>query len=355
VPIISLTWQLRAQTLVYPLFVVLLWLLVSDVLVPTRRVFLVLPLLVLWANLHGSVTLAALLVALRGMTYAGAAWRAGRSPGSWLPRSAALVLGPGLCIFASPYGFDLVGYYHRTLFNPSLSTYVAEWVPSTPSLDTAPFFVMAFGAVWLLGRTRSLTVFERVVLLVVLAASLASVRNVAWFGLTAVMVLPRALEEAWPSRSDSPKRHRLNTLIALGAVAAALVVTVVVAARPLSWLRQDWSPKAAAIVGRQAAADPSLRVLSTARAADWLLFTEPQLAGRMAFDIRLELLSHTQVKRFYQLENAIGDRWREATAGYRLLLIDPRSEGDLERVLLAESGMRTLYRGKRILVLSRPR
>src|SRR5918995_299450 len=65
-------WSLamRAQSLAIPMFVALVWLLASDSRSPSRRVFLVLPLLVLWANIHGTVTLACALVALRGLTIA---------------------------------------------------------------------------------------------------------------------------------------------------------------------------------------------------------------------------------------------------------------------------------------------
>src|SRR5262249_5258503 len=60
----------RAQTLACPLFALVLLLLVRDELRPSRHVFLTLPILVLWANIHGSVILGAGLVALRGLTVA---------------------------------------------------------------------------------------------------------------------------------------------------------------------------------------------------------------------------------------------------------------------------------------------
>ncbi|MDQ3824042.1 MAG: hypothetical protein M3321_12465, partial [Actinomycetota bacterium] len=47
--------QMRAQTLSSLLFVLVLWLLVADSRSPSRRVFLVVPLLVVWANVHGTV------------------------------------------------------------------------------------------------------------------------------------------------------------------------------------------------------------------------------------------------------------------------------------------------------------
>jgi hypothetical protein len=348
--IVAFAWPLRAQSLAYLLFVALLWLLADDSANPSRRIFLVFPLLVLWANLHGSVVLAAGLVALRGLTFAVAELRARREARTWLPRAAALLLAPGLLIFASPYGFGLADYYHRLLLNSSLTTYIVEWQPTAPRPVTAPFFAAAFGAVWLLGRTRRLTGFESITLLLTIAAALASVRSIAWFGFAAIVLLPPVLEDAWPSRS-SERAPRPIVLVGVGAFVAAVAFAVVVAVRPLSWLDRDWSPAGGAAVARAAAADPSLQIVSSLRYADWLLFTQPRLAGRLAFDARLELLSESQVKQVAKLANAIGESWKLGN-GSRLFLVDRKAEGDLERVLLAEPGARTLYAGDRLRIVA---
>ncbi len=57
-------WSIRAQMLALPMFTGLLWLLASEARNPTRRIWLALPLLVVWAQIHGSVALGALLVVL---------------------------------------------------------------------------------------------------------------------------------------------------------------------------------------------------------------------------------------------------------------------------------------------------
>jgi len=51
---------------VVPLFALLVYLLARDSRRPSARVYWCLPLLVVWANLHGTVTMAAGLVALHG-------------------------------------------------------------------------------------------------------------------------------------------------------------------------------------------------------------------------------------------------------------------------------------------------
>ena len=60
-------WTIRAQTTALPLFAATLWLLVdASRRGVRRRTLLVLPLLVVWANLHGSVILGAILSMLLG-------------------------------------------------------------------------------------------------------------------------------------------------------------------------------------------------------------------------------------------------------------------------------------------------
>ena len=89
---------MRAQVLSQLLFVTLFLLLVAESRRPSRRVALVVPLLVLWANLHGAVVVGAALTALLGAVELVRA--RGRSP----LRPAALLVVPWLCIFATPYG-----------------------------------------------------------------------------------------------------------------------------------------------------------------------------------------------------------------------------------------------------------
>ena len=56
------SWNARAQSLALVLFVSLVWLLVADARRQSRRVFLSLPLLVIWANVHGTAITGASLV-----------------------------------------------------------------------------------------------------------------------------------------------------------------------------------------------------------------------------------------------------------------------------------------------------
>src|SRR4029453_16239796 len=78
--------------------------------------------------------------------YGLAAWRSG-------PGRALLFLSP-LCVFASPYGFALAGYYNDLLANDAMSRFVAEWKHSTPGPLTAVFYVCLIASGLLLVRYR---------------------------------------------------------------------------------------------------------------------------------------------------------------------------------------------------------
>src|SRR5438552_1649694 len=144
------SWTLRVQSLVFPLFVVLLWLLAEDSRRPSRRVLFALPIVVLWANVHGTAFLASALVALRGLSML---LERDRPLRARLPMAAVLTAAPAL-LLASPYGFSLVGYYHKLLLNPAFSKYVTEWAPTKLGIATAPFYLLALLAAWLAGRCR---------------------------------------------------------------------------------------------------------------------------------------------------------------------------------------------------------
>jgi hypothetical protein len=324
--------QLRAQSFAPLLFVWVLGLLAADSRAPSRRVWSTLPLLALWANLHGTVVLGAALVAWRGVTT--------------LPRPRALpLLAAPLLVFASPYGFSLAGYYRRLLVNPLLPSFLEEWRSSAPSQRTALFFVLAFVAIWLVARYgRGLTLFERGALLLTLVSALAAIRSIVWFGLACLVVLPRLLDLALPRlRLPAPRAF------AAGGLAAAAAVAVFTGARPVSSFTRDWPSAAARAVAEQ----PAALVFADDRTADWLLWEEPSLAGRLAYDVRFELFDDRQFRELLAFRNRVGDRWRRAADGYGVLTLDPRTEPSLERALLAERGARLVYRAPGLDVLVR--
>jgi hypothetical protein len=345
--LIGSTWQVRTQSLAYLPFVACLWLLVEDSRRPSNRVFWCLPLLAVWGNLHGSAALGAGLVLVRGLDRA---FRGRRSAGT-----ALAVLAPAM-LFVSPYGGSLAGYYHSTLFNSAFGSMLNEWQPPSWGVMTAPFFLLAIGVAWIAGRSRTaLTRFERLALLATLLAGLSATRNIGWFAFAAIMLCPSAIEEFAPDRSRLHRgRSRANAAAAALTLAALVALLTATVARPASWFTEPYPPAAADAVARAAARDPGARIWSDVRFADWLLWTKPKLAGRLAFDARFEVLSRLRIAEIYNFDNVFGSSWRPATDGFRIVVLDRTVSSRPLRGLLREPGARLLYSGHGVAVVERP-
>src|SRR5207248_1679964 len=101
----------RAQVLAIPLFVAVLWLCLDDARDGRlrARIVLVLPLLALWANLHGSVLIGSAVVAwFLAVRAATSAWER-----SWGQAAgyAVLTVAAACAVFATPYGTHVLAYY----------------------------------------------------------------------------------------------------------------------------------------------------------------------------------------------------------------------------------------------------
>jgi hypothetical protein len=345
---------IRAQIFSYLLFALVLVLLLADARRPTRRVYLVLPLLVLWANVHGSVVVGAGLVALHGLTIAATSVRARRTASMQLGRAALLVGLPWLCILASPYGLSLPGYYKSVLDNSALAQSVTEWGPTTLR-DEPVFFALLLLGLWLSGRARTaLTPFAQLALWVTAVLGLLAVRNNVWYALTAAAVLPAALDAVWvPGRGR--RRTRLNLGLAVAGLTVGIVALGQIASHGESWWLRGYPARALTSVTRAARQDPSLRVFANERYADWLLFGDPSLAGRVAYDARFELLPARAFDTIITFRSEHGVDWQAGVRGYGLLVLDP--SGDAGAVTWFERlpGTRVLYHDKDVVVLRRGR
>ncbi len=336
-------WTLRAQTAALPLFAGVLWLLLDGSRNGTRRrTLLLLPLLVLWANLHGSVVLGAGLVMLLGVVELVRERRL-----AWIPL-ALLVLSP-LCVLATPYGWDIVAYYKLMLVDAPFADILRVWQWSSPGATTALFWLLALVAAGILSlrRCRSrLTFYELAVLVLTFAGAVQAVRGVIWFALAAAAILPVALDGLLTKADvEAPK---VNRVISLAALAGLVLATLAFVARPTSWFVSEW-PEARVAAVRDATRNPAVRVWATDGTADWLLWRIPDLRGRLAYDVRFELYDTAALDRIVAYGRRQGD-WKAALAGYRVVVVD-----DIEhlRPLASEAGSRLTYRDDEIVVVTR--
>lgn len=341
-------WSIRAQMLALPLYTGLLWLLASEARRPTRRVWLAFPLLVVWANVHGSVSLGALLVMLLGV------YELVRSRGRSGLRSVALLILAPLAVLATPYGpIDMARYYHLMLVDPPFAGRVTEWHWADPATNTMFFYALVVLTIPLvvLGRRR-LTVFDFAVLSLTAVGAVTAIRGIVWFALACMLFVPVAIGRKLESRNPGPPRRRLNVAIAVGLTAAVVAVAGSLFLRDASWFEEYWPHEAVeAVEGSLAGED---RVFAPDRFSDWLLWKIPELRGRLAYDVRFELYDKEFFDRLQVYAGETGDEWKSFADGYRIVLVDETRRSHTAD-FLAEPGARAIYRGEELTVVVRPR
>ncbi len=341
-------WTIRAQVFALPLYTGLVWLLATEARRPSRRVYLVFPLLVVWANLHGSVTLAALLVMLLGavelVTTRGRTWL----------RSLSLVVLPPLTVLATPYSpVAMARYYHLLLVDPPFGNKVTEWRWSAPGWETLIFYVLAAIAVvvCILGRRR-LRFFDLAVLVLTFAGAVNAIRGIPWFALACMVLLPVAIGSRLEGSAASVRRS-LNRALVIAAAAALTAVVVVDLARDSSWYERNWPTPALAAV-RVGTAEPGTHVFATDRYADWLLWKLPELRGRVAYDVRFEIYEPEFFDRLVRYHSEDGPNWKSLADGYRVVVVDEQETESHTKEFLAEPRARRLYRDDKVSVILRP-
>jgi hypothetical protein len=307
--------QVRAQAPAQLLFATTFGLLTLRRTLTWSRVLVVLALLMVWANVHGTVVMGAALAALCGVFAVKTA--RGRERG---PAFTLIVLSP-LCVFASPYGFALAGYYRELLTSPLLPKFVTEWKPSSPGVLTAVFYAVLVGGALMLGRNgRKVPAYDKVALGLLAVGALMALRSIIWFGIAAAIILTPLVDELLAGTRSLTGRTAARAGLAAGCL--TLVVAAIVFSSSSVSLEQYWPRTAADRVARLAAEPGTGQVFADATYADWLLWARPELRGRVAYDARFELLDRSELTRLFDYGERRGDTWRNAANGYNLFVYD---------------------------------
>ena len=345
---------LRAQIPAYVLFAVVLLLLLADERAPSRRVFLVFPLLALWANVHGSVVLGAGLVALRGGLGVVGELRSPLRLRAMSVRNGLLIVAPWACVFASPYASELPHYYRTILDNPTLQNTVSEWQAGTVHNEPLFFALLVVAVCLAFGGRKALSPFGLLALLLTALAGLLALRDAVWFTLVAGAVLPSALDAVWRPTSRT-RRRRINVSLSAAALVTALAFAAATATHGRAWFERSYPSAAVQAVRRATDEQRHALVFADERYADWLLFDDPPLAGRVAYDIRFEILTSAELETVDRFRTEQGVGWIHAADGYSLFVLDPSSDGGALSLLERRPGSSVLFQSKDVVVLRSPR
>jgi hypothetical protein len=230
----SPAWSLRPQVFSLALVAITLWIVVDG-----RRLWTLSPVFIVWANLHGGVSLGVVLLGAAVLSTLIA------RPAQFR-RMAIVALAALLCTAATPLGFSLWAEVPLSLAR--LHDYgVMEWQRPGMALIDLPFWISAAAVLVTLFlrraevRTAPTVAFLSVATLMFLALALGTRRNIPPFALCAVPLLGTLLERrrAVPPQS-APERPRVNAAVL--ATAVVLGATGVGMAWSEALPRLGWNP-----------------------------------------------------------------------------------------------------------------
>ena len=315
--VVAIGNNLRAELLGLVLFAVAIWILSTRATHPAR-VWAIPPLIVVWANVHGSFVLAPLLVAL-------ALLEDRSSSGRWDRRLAIVGLLGLAATFATPFGAGAWSYALGLSTNPQVRDRVVEWSPTTLRTVIGVLFFGSVAAVTvLLARSRtppSAATLVSVGIFFLIGAY--AIRGVAWWAVAVppavAPLFPRA--EASPDAEGSPLANRaVVAVLALGLIAS------------LPWWRDGGRPAATLLriapgsltEAYRSVARPDDRVLNSQLVGSWFEFAVPGV--RTFVDARIEV-PPDRVWADYTTMTAVARGWRTALARWRfdvIVMLRPR-------------------------------
>jgi hypothetical protein len=203
----------RVQLFSLALFPVLIALLRSQARQPSWRIWLVVPLLALWSNLHGAALLGL------GVVLAYASLRRVREQ-PWVAAGVALASVAALCL--TPALTGTVAYYHGVVTNLAAERGQGMWGPLSLS---APLDLITIAVALVLGvrlRRGHAQLWEWCVIAALTVATIHASRDGVW--LMFFMIAPAA-------RAIKPKRS-WNALVPIAALASVATVGFAIARGP---------------------------------------------------------------------------------------------------------------------------
>ncbi len=239
--------QIRPQLCSFMLLAALMALLARDNYRRSARLWLAIPMLALWANLHGGFIAGIAALGTYGAIATIEDFAGGRGPRRGL-RLLSIAAGATLATLLTPYGIDTWYAVAHALRNPTTRRIISDWRPLHVSLiaawdhDMAGFIYFSFICLSMLAmaaagarapRAGDLPLLGVAVLMA--AAALMSARNVALFVIAGAAPLTRHIAFAYRScktggnESVGPTapaaRARVNPLFAAAAALALAAYT----------------------------------------------------------------------------------------------------------------------------------
>jgi hypothetical protein len=307
-----------------------------------NRLWLVIPIVAVWANLHGSFFLGPLVVGLAWLSDAH-----DRVPGARRALGVALVAALAACL--NPFGPQVWAYAAGLTTNAGVTARITEWQPtSATSVPGLLFFGSGVAVALIVARAGRRVPWPALLWLAIFfAIGVYAARGVAWWPIGALPIVAPLLAAA---RANAPERtperpRRPNLAIAVGLAVAAVALLPIWRpidpglGVPLGVVGSAPSGITAALRTMATAED---RIFNPQPWGSWFEFAVPVLP--VAIDSRIEVFPGN-VWDDYETVSSAGAGWLAILDRWGVTMIVTSRDGDprLAAALSANSGWREVH------------
>ena len=332
---------LRPQLLGMVLFAIVVYLVVDRRAHP-NRLWLVVPIVGVWANLHGSFFLGPLVV---GLAWLGDAHD--RVPGAGRTFAVALVAALAACL--NPFGPQVWAYAAGLTTNAGVTARITEWQPtSVTSVPGLLFFGSGLAVAVIVARAGRRVPWPALLWLAIFfAIGVYAARGVAWWPIgalpTVAPLLAAGRANATERTTERPRRPNLAIAVAVVLAAVALLP---------AWRPGDPGLGAPSGVVGSAPSGITAALRTIATAGDhlfnpqpwgsWFEFAVPR--SPVAIDSRIEVFPRN-VWDDYETVSGAGAGWLAILDRWGVTMIATSRDGDprLAAALSANPGWREVH------------
>ncbi len=332
---------------------------------PSRRIWWLVPLTILWTNLHGGFLA---LIAVLGLAAAGSAAEAWLGRGSWINvrRYAWLTAACSAATLVNPYGYGLHKHIAAYLRSDWIRNVIQEF--QSPSFRTenmmqfeALLFAGFIAAGFLFRRVR---IVEGLWILFFAQMALGSARHVPVYVTVTAPAIAVEIGGWWKQWTGSMGKKSLAGIVnamAADSVAgfrrssawpAIVIAALILTGPPIPWPK-DFPPEVfpVAMVRKHAAQILDSRVMTTDQWADYLIFVNPR--QRVFIDGRSDFYGPEIGNQYLHLASAQWD-WEQLMTKYDFNLALLPVDLPLSELLKRSAKWRIVEDdGKRILLVRR--
>ena len=364
----SIHFHARPHLFTLVLLTIAVWLLEYNRQRGGRLVWALVPITVLWANLHGGFFIFFVLLGLR---VAGCAGEAMFWPEERLDRRkeciqlAWLGLACAAASLLNPYGYRLHAHIFETLSSPWIMANVSEFrSPSFRSEEMYDIMFLLFaGLASIVPLVRKRMLVEPLWIVFLAYCSLISVRHGTIYLLVATPIVASEISEWWESlAARKPKTsvigmlHDFSCQLSAGLPGTSLLIPafiVILMITPgIKWPKSFPDGQVpVTLIERHSDMLATSRVFSTDQVADYLIFRNyPR--QRVFMDSRHNYYGEKIGNDFIAINNGL-ERWKTLIDQYDFTVILCESDGALASLMRVTAGWRLVDRSKGFILFRR--